>query len=267
MRAEHNELKEMKTFKMVGMALIAILMGVGFASCNKDNHSGGENGVVDNDKKLTKLSLNGDTYISFIYDDEGRLVEAKEVDGADYSFTETFTWGDNAVKISSKELYNGEEYNSSYTLPLANGLVQSHQFNSTQYTTTYSQSNRLVEWGKDRDKTSIIWDADKLVSATNDYYGHIYDYTLTYEKSCKKGYFPLLGYLIGIGHGSYLYYAHPELLGLRTTQLSASVTTVSDSRPTEKVTYSYELNTIGYISKITVTEENSESYTYTLTWE
>ena len=258
----------MKTFKMVRMALIAVLMSVGVASCTKDDPTKEENGVVDNDKKLTKLSINADAYISFIYDDKGRLTEAKEVDGANYTFTETITWGDDAIKVSTKELYNGNKHNNSYTLPLVNGLVQSHQFNSTQYTTAYNQSNRLLGWGKDRDQTSIIWDEDKLVSATNDYYGHIYDYTLTYEKYCKKGYFPLLSYLIDVGHGSYLYFAHPELLGLRTTQLPASVTTVSEDY-TDILTCSYELNNKGYISKITLIllTEHSDSETYTLTWE
>ena len=122
----------MKTFKMVRMALIAVLMSVGVASCTKDDPTKEENGVVDNDKKLTKLSINADAYISFIYDDKGRLTEAKEVDGANYTFTETITWGDDAIKVSTKELYNGNEHNNSYTLPLVNGLVQSHQFNSTQ---------------------------------------------------------------------------------------------------------------------------------------
>ena len=112
--------------------------------------------------------------------------KAEEVDGSDYSFTETMIWGDNAVKISTKELYEGKEYNDNYTLPIVNGLVQSYNFNSSQYTAVYNQSKRLIEWGKERDQTIIIWDGDKLVSATNNAYGYVYDYTLTYEKSCKK---------------------------------------------------------------------------------
>ena len=43
----------MKTLKMFGMAAIAVLMGVGFASCSKENPDGSED--FSNEKKLVKL--------------------------------------------------------------------------------------------------------------------------------------------------------------------------------------------------------------------
>lgn len=258
----------MKTFRMLGMALIAIVLSANFASCSKeDTPEKEENGIIVGDKKLTRLSITTDAYVSFTYDDKGRLIKAEEVDGSDYSFTETMIWGDNAVKISTKELYEGEEYNDNYTLPIVNGLVQSYSFNKSQYTPIYNQSNKLIEWGKERDNTTIIWDGDKLVSATKNYYDHVYDYTFTYEKSCKKGHYPLLSNLADVGHGFFIYFAHPELLGLRTTQLPASLTYIYDNNSPEKTIFSYELDKQGYISKIITKGENSEPYTYTLTWE
>ena len=252
---------------MFGMALIAIVLSANFASCRKeDTPEKEENGVIVGDKKLTRLSITTDEYVSFTYDDKGRLIKAEEVHGSDYSFAETMIWGDDAVKISTKELQEGKEYNGNYTLPIVNGLVQSYNSNSSQYTAVYNQSNRLIEWGEERDQTIIIWDGDKLVSATNNYYDHVYDYTLTYEKSCNKGYFPILGDLINVGH-SFIFLAHPELLGLRTTQLPASVTYTSDNKSLGTTSFSYELDKLGYISKIITKEENSEPYTYTLTWE
>ena len=79
--------------------------------------------------------------------------------------------------------------------------------------------------------------------------------------------FPLLGDLIDVGHDFYLFLAHPELLGLRTTQLPASVTYTYDNESPETTSFSYELDKQGYISKITIKEEDFEPYTYTLTWE
>ena len=71
------------------MALIAIVLSANFASCSKeDTPEKGENGIVVGDKKLTRLSITTDTYVSFTYDDKGRLIKAEEVDGSDYSFTE-----------------------------------------------------------------------------------------------------------------------------------------------------------------------------------
>ena len=78
-----------------------------------------------------------------------------------------------------------------------------------------------------------------MVSATEyDEYGYIYDYTITYEKSCRKGYFPL-SIIMDLEFNFYLYFAHPELLGLRTSQLPASVTYTYDDNSSSTHRYSY----------------------------
>ena len=250
---------------MVGLALVAIALGVSLTSCSKDDPTKEESGTVVNEKKLTKIDFSdGHTsygYISFTYDDKGRLTKAEQINDSDYSFTETMIWGDDAVKINTSEKYNGEEFNNSYTIPLVNGLVQSY----SQYTPIYNQSNKLIEWGKERAKTTIIWDGDKLVSGSQNYYDHVYDYTLTYEKSCNKGYFPLLGDLIEVGHGNYLFLAHPELLGLRTTQLPKTMSYTYDNKDSNVDSFSYELDKEGYISKMTTTYSDVGSWI--LTWE
>lgn len=245
-------------------------MSASFTSCSKDeNPEIGEDGVVVNEKKLTKViySADGDGYFSFSYDDKGRLIEAEDITKSDeYTFKETMIWGDDAVKINRIRTNSSGDYSFSYTLPLTNGLVQSYYFDSTLYNSAYNQSNRIIEWGRKSMNTSIIWDGDKLVSATEEYGNRITDYILTYEKSCKKGYYPFLCNMIDLGHGSFIYYAHPELFGMRTTQLPASVTAnYSDSSP-YKVSYSYELDKDGYISKITFTDEE-DAGSYILTWE
>ena len=135
----------------------------------------------------------------------------------------------------------------------------------SQYTPIYNQSNKLIEWGTERAKTTIIWDGDKLVSATENYYDHVYDYTLTYEKSCNKGYFPLLGDLIDVGYGHFLFLAHPELLGLRTTQLPKTMAYTYDNKDSNVDSFSYELDKEGYISKMTTTYSDVGSWI--LTWE
>lgn len=257
----------MKTFKTLAKALMAVLMIACISSCNKDNN---EDGSIFNEKKLTKIDFS-DGYISygnisFTYDDKGRLIEAEErYVNSDRFYKETIIWGDDAVKISTKQSYNGNESNNSYTLHHVDGLVQNYQINSNSYTTVYNQSNRLIKWGKDRDQTTIIWDGDKLVSATNDAYGYVNDYTFTYEKSCPKGYFPLFGVLIDVGHSLYLFFAHPELLGLRTTQLPKSITSTYEDYDPYVDTFSYELDKEGYISKIITTYSDVGSLI--LTWE
>ena len=67
-----------------------------------------------------------------------------------------------------------------------------------------------------------------------------------------------------------LFVAHPELAGIRTTQLPASCTIVDyaygKETGTETVTFTYEFNNDGYISKFTEHNRN-ETYSYIITWE
>ena len=226
-----------------------------------DDSDGGD---FSNEKKLIKLASSDDFFISFTYDDQERLIEAKRSDG----YKQAMTWGDDAVKLSAIERYDGIEYIDSYTLSLSNGLVQNCCFDNYQpYIAVYNQSDRLIKWGDSDSEIRISWEGDKLVSATEyDEYGYIYDYTITYEKSCRKGYFPL-SIIMDLEFNFYLYFAHPELLGLRTSQLPASVTYTYDDNSSSTHIYSYEFDNDGYISKVTESSGDSIYGILTLTWE
>ena len=258
----------MKTLKMFGMAAIAVFMGVGFASCAKDDG----NGVSG--KKLTKIVVEGKygETVEFKYDSNGRLTEVTDGDGV-YQYI----WGDDAIKV------NTPYTSGNHTYALKNGLVQSWNM-----TLTYNQSNRPIKMVPDQGdyEVTYIWDGDKLVSASEvneDYqYGYTDNATLTYEKTCKKGYSPLFVGAMGVSN-DYLFMAHPELLGARTTQLPANVSSSrvynseSGVNSSTSYTYDYELDNSGYISKIhrdryyvnhyEEEERSNSSYTFTLTWE
>lgn len=243
----------MKTIRMVGMAAIAVLIGVGFASCNKDDNP--EGGDFSNEKKLTKIAVDN-TYISFTYDNKGRLIKAERNDG----YKQTVKWEDNVVKTSDNVDYI-------YTLPLSNGLVQSlYCDNYEEVEALYNLSNRLFKWESDETQTKFVWDGDKLMFATYEEYGNTYEDALTYAKSCKKGYFPLLHLILDFESDLYLLYAHPELFGLRTTQLPASHTCTYGNNLSYTETYSYEFDKEGYITKIAQTEDGDVT-TFTLFWE
>ena len=62
---------QMKTLRMFGMALVAIIMGVSLSSCNKDENPEND-GDFSNEKKLVKEVWEEDgatTTYSYIYDD------------------------------------------------------------------------------------------------------------------------------------------------------------------------------------------------------
>lgn len=257
----------MKTFRLIGMASVAVLM---VASCNKDdNPAKGEEGVAVNEKKLTKLvaSSNGEsiTY-TFNYDDNGKLAKTAELSKYQdntYTFLCQYIWADNAIKASANS--------DSYIFALENGLVKSvtYSYEMDSYTMEYNQSNRFAKHEIAHGGIiTALWDNDKLVSIyDNDY--SVNDITLNYGTSCKNGYSPLTAIIAGFLDEP-LFIAHPEIGGLRTNQLPTNLTCVNTDgadgkTTTEALAFSYEFDNEGYISKITETGEE-ETWTYTLTW-
>ena len=257
----------MKTLRFIGMALFAILMSVNFASCSSGDddptEEKEEGGVEVSGKKLAKIvgkqesSTNTMTY-AFSYDSEGRLTKAtesyesgneKEVD------TFQFIWGDDIIKV-----IEDENTSNSYNFTLKNGLIKSCDDGKTF---TYNNSNKFIRGESKYDTTTAIWDGEKLKSISNEY--DKWDVTFTYGESCKKGYFPFIPTRIGFSC-EILFMAHPEIVGMQTTQLPATLKETS-SHGSEECSITYEFDKEGYISKITMKDENANQYTYTLTWQ
>ena len=66
-----------------------------------------------------------------------------------------------------------------------------------------------------------------------------------------------------------LYMAHPELFGIKMTQLPVSSMNVMEENHNNDHSnkYQYEFTTDGYISKIIVKDGRGYTYSYTLTWK
>ena len=266
----------MKTFRLIGAALLAVLMCANFASCSTDddaantdvggNDEGGNQEVTVSEKKLVKMVSNEETY-TFSYDDEGRLSSAIETDDdGDYGYKYSYkiVWGDDAVVVkyeyeTASGYNNGKTYTETYTLK--DGLVQDWMSDNHSGIYSYNSSNRLIkaEFTHHLGYTvNAVWDKDKLVSVKpDDSYGAI----LTYGETCKKGYFPLISDIIELG--DVLFMAHPEIAGMRTNQLPNTYSYEDD----EDFSLTYEYDKEGYISKIKMKNEDGESETYTLTWK
>ncbi len=217
----------MKTLRMFGMAMFAIVMGVSLASCSKDDNP-------SNEKKLVKMvNTVGETF-TFSYDSEGRVTSATL--DSEFGLEAQFVWSDDAIMVNNDW--------KNYTLSLNNGLVQSGSHGDTF---TYNSSNRMTKWNN----TTIMWDGDKVVSIGSD--------SFSYGTSCKKGYFPLIPYFIDdVDNSMLLFMANPDVAGMRTKQLPTAIYGI----PT-----TYEFNKDGYISKISFNRADGVSIVYTLTWE
>lgn len=263
---------------MIGMALFAILMCVNLASCSSSDddptEKPEEGGAVVSSKKLTKIVGTGvyenETY-TFNYDSKGRLIESIYTEGPDGNIdvvNKKYTWSDDNIKVDWES--GSGKYTYSCTLTFENELIKDEKTNNESVRTfTYNNSNKIIKIEKDN-VTTAVWNGDKLTSiSTKNTNNWTWNYSLIYEKSCKKGYFPFIAEMLG-GSNEVLFMAHPEIAGMKTTQLPSTATQTYDNgvygSGSEIIHFYYEFDNDGYISKIEG-EVDGEPYAYTLTWK
>ena len=248
---------------MFGMALMAVLMSVSLTSCSKDeNQDGSED--FSNEKKLVKI-IEDDSEEVYRYDDMGRVIEILY----NGEISASYVWSDDVVK----EIYgtNIKEYT------LANSRIQGYESNSGTYGSyTYDSYGKLLIFNSDYWNERYVWTGDKVTSVTHDIDRSDYEpakTNITYDKSCKKGYFPMFMYMVS-REVLDISWAHPELFGLRSSLLPSTIT-YSSKDHNEFSTFTYEFDKDGYISKFTWINERSgssivtstDTRTYTLIWE
>lgn len=268
----------MKVFRAIGMAALAALVSVNFVACNVEGGSNNDGdidhvdngGIITSGKQLVKIfgASGGSTdTIAFTYDSEGRVVSvvetytSEEYEGVSSSEIYQFVWGDDAIRVTESSDYSNSV--DRYTYTLANGLIQNDS-DGRQF--AYNKSGRFLKGTSSSGYiTNVLWDGDKLVSVEeDDSVG-----SLTYNGSaCKAGYFPFAASVIDFGC-ELLFMAHPELAGMRTTQLPNTLTwshtdSYSGSTEEETTTITYEFDNQGYVTKMV---GNNGAYTYELTWK
>ncbi len=262
----------MKTFRLIGMALLAILGSMNFIACGSDDEKEelikNEDGVITNQKRLTRIEMvnDGISTLTFSYDSKGRVVFKKGGVTGDTNYT----WGNNIIMAT-------DDNESTRTYILSNNLVKNINDNDYGYwgntTFSYNSNNQLTKVLQDSEEygtntESYTWQGNKISKLAHQYREEcIYEYTYS-GKTCK-GYFPL--YIPS--ENDEIFYAHPELVGLRCSQLPDKVYG-KDSYSEETEQYTYTFDNDGYIESCTAvyTEKSSDrthTYTiiYTFTWE
>ena len=265
----------MKTFRMIGMALFAVLMCVNFASCGGSDDDPTEEGVVTNGKKLISITEEYDsdgglyTY-SFAYDNKDRVMS---VTTKDYYYETPITrvtnieWDNNLI-IESR---NREKL----TLTIADGRVIKGQSSEDgcNYSFAYDSSKRLSASEHyhsndyDNSSCSYSWDNNKLVKYT---YTDDYDkeeIQIKYNGQTCKGFFPLWGQLVE--DDCYTLFVHPELVGLRNNYLPSQIVE-KDEDNTDICRFAYTFDEDGYIETCTATTNDGgyiETIVYTFKWQ
>lgn len=273
----------MKILKSIGAAVMAVLVCANFASCSKDAVDG--NPSVDGDpfstvkeyaseKKLTKIVSEYSSYgktqtqtTAFKYDSDGRLVESvqegESSNNEEWSGVAEYKWTNTAISYKEKYVYKDGHMNIPNTYEcryeVSKGLVREMDYAGDDVeSVSYNKDGRY-----DGEET-WEWDGDKLMCTYSDYMS-----VYTYGEPCKSGYYPFCSI-----DSSALFYAHPELLGVRTKQLPVSCRStayyVQDLKPYSS-TYEYEFDAEGYVIKQKTTEVHEDGYTRvyidSYTWE
>ena len=264
----------MKTFRLIGMALLAVVMCVNLASCSDDDEEPTKNddGVITNQKRLVEFTETDehDTYTwSFSYDSKGRLISIVQKDYDSSSYITNITWGENTIRES--------EDDESITYSLTDGLARTgSETNGTNYSFAYNSSKQLTAYQRSSsrydysDTRTLTWDNGKVTKITDE--DGISE--ITYGNQTCKGYFPFMVTMVEDDFKVML--AHPELVGMRTNQLPEQIfnkytdkseyydeyykeTCKYEYTDEETTKFDYTLNKDGYLESCTVTYTSVET--------
>jgi hypothetical protein len=275
----------MKTIKIIGMLVMAALIGVNFTSCSNNN---AKTQVVE--KKLVKLTtehMGKNTNVSlsktFSYDTDGRLNEATISTVLQSSDTVTHTykyvWNTDSINVTQEVRFSSHPTSEpkplKYTMNISGGLVRDYMGETVtkgNATYNYDASNRLQHTNDWSINIYNEWENDKLISITRKFETGEFITTFTYGESRPvKGYLPLVPNEIP---NEPLFFAHPELGGMKTCQTFESKTIKFADKPDmagNTSLFEYELDKDGYISKITSANQpngnDSTATVYTFIWE
>lgn len=233
----------MRTFRFLGMALMAILVGVNFIACSDDEEGDtpikNEDGIVTNQKKLVELKEtdeNGTNVMTFSYDSKGRLISVvtKDYDNSNNVIT-NITWGNNTITSTS----NGESTVFSLTDGLIRTIRSDNSYKNASF--TYNSSKQLIaeQYGQNAYVDTYTWENGRITELTD---GEDCIINMIYSGKTCKGYFPLYG----PSGNEYIFYAHPELVGMRSTQLPDQ-TNYKEGDYEGTSEFTYKLDKDGYI--------------------
>ena len=261
----------MKAFKIISVAMMALLMAAGFTACSK----------MENDepqKRLAKFAFGDDSFshsITFKYDDKGLLKNAiletvfyGESNTSTYIDSYNYVWNSQSIDVAFTSSNDGIILDQNeYTYHLSEGLIRSKNYSDDSghsFSFRYDSSNRLIRY----DNLMIAWDDDKLTSLEVDDKEYWYAKSFTYGTApAVKGYSPLA--LLNVT-GEALILAHPELAGLMTNKIPITEITLPNEL-NQQTRFEYEIDKDGYISKAieiwTQMEDELWSTGYITVWE
>lgn len=269
----------MKTLRLFGMAIVAVMLAMPATSCDDDDDDDDtqietpEDGIVTGQKKLVKIVEyyeDSDGYADLDtailrYDSKGRLIRWEEdsydSEGSgfvyDHAVIETYAWAENSIAYHYSEHNSENSYTGDYTYVLSDNLVtgltrSDYNYDAYQYDSDKRIALESEKDGSDTEEYYYSWDDDKLVRV---YRLGAYDNEFHYGGKTCKGYNPWLASWV-----SRLAVAHPELFGCRTNQLPDYEIYRYEDGEEGRRELSYTFYGDGYLETVTKTYEGGRYY-------
>lgn len=254
----------MKQFKFLAMAFFAMVMSIGFVACSSDDDDNNGGGSITSGKKLVRISSEYVT-INFTYGEDGKLARATRNVNGNSEYID-LDWSGNTITLTTHARWD----ENPCTITLDNGKISKATDGEETYKAAYSGNYLSQITGYNINK--YTWENGNIVNYKEISEGNTYNCTYYTDMPNKHSVFDVdaLGFddAILAEYGNLLIMAHPTLFGLNNKNLLKSVT---DSEG-YTVSFTYELDSDGYPTKITETRKESQydsgsREVYTLTWE
>lgn len=288
----------MKTFKLIGLGLLAVLLSFTFAACGGDEEEDGTNDGPGNEqpetgvtKRLKQYSYTetsgedaGYSYVmTFKYDEAGKIERIEKHTSDNYeswSREYDYYWDGNTI-----EEYNDDYHQLTYRIGATDDLVSSATYNgygdNAKILFTYNSSKQLTSYSErmydETDKCSFNWNGDKVIELREEESGHPeYNSSIkfTYGNQKCSGYYPNAGEFVDF---SPITLVHPELFGCKIKSLPTKANYFYDIYgEVGVINFTHELDQDGYVIKLKgngwmYNEEDLEkhelNYEYNYVWE
>lgn len=267
----------MRTFRLIGLVLMAFVIAFNFAACSDDNENSIPNIGNENGKKLRKwiLAEEGgvlDVYTTtFEYDSQGRMQKIEQI-YEDAGEIISHTTGTVILNGNNIHIEYNDGNHADYTLE--NGQISKIEYAENDYywyiTPQYDNEGRLISIVDEDSDNRVVnfnwtWNNDRLESfSKNEYELTNYTYEYTPGTSCQN-YFPYAelsrwGDILEDG----LLLAYPKLIGLQLNMVPDRVASDDGGQ----FFYFAQTDNEGYVTTlITKVDEEHVSEQHTFEWE
>lgn len=268
----------MKTLRLIGMALLAMVLSVSFTACSDDEQNG-NGGTAGNEMKVSTFTWDDGSWDELAYDKQGRISNLEEYDETGELVSNVvIDYNENNIRMAVTYPSSGRVETSICTLnseKLIEKTVLTYNediYDSETVRYTYDANGQLISiYNTDSgEEHHLTWENGNLVK--DEYSSHeekaemVYHYT---SIPSSKGYFVFFDdMMIDIFSNYDLNILANEGCFGKVPQNLLSVGTFRSFtwESTDKWELTYELGENGYVSKISGIEDDEE-YCATLTWK